>query len=119
MPLDKRTTNIIVRLTPKEKSLIEKKAAAAAMTLSDYIRHCVERRTFSTPIPEINRLTYHQLAKVALSLSHAIVLIEAAKISEQNLSSFEEVRRTTVDTLQVVRSVQSQLLGLKSSEELL
>lgn len=119
MPHDKRTTNIIVRLTPKEKSQIESKASAVSMTLSDYIRHCIERRTSFTPIPEINRLTYHQLAKIAVSLSHATKRMNAAKSTGENLPSLDEVARTTADTLQVVREVQSQLLGLAPSEEVL
>lgn len=117
MPHDKRKTNIIVRLTSKEKSQIESKASAVSMTLSDYIRHCVERRRTATPIPEINRLTYHQLAKIALSLSHALAMMKAAKNNGQNLPSLDEIMRITADTREVVREVQSQLLGLTPSEE--
>lgn len=118
MQAKKRTEYIALLLTQEEKLAWQHKADSHNMTLSAYIRHCVERRTSSTPIPEINRLTYHQLTKIALSLSHATKRMNAAKSTGENLPSLDEVARTTTDTLQVVRYVQCQLLGLVSEEEI-
>ncbi|MBD2181878.1 hypothetical protein H6S82_00220 [Planktothrix sp. FACHB-1355] len=119
MQAKKRTEYIALLLTQEEKLTWQHKADSHNMTLSAYIRHCVERRTSSTPIPEINRLTYHQLTKIALSLSHALAMMKAAKSNGQNLPSLDEIMRTTADTRKVVREVQSQLLGLTPSEEAL
>lgn len=62
-----------VRLTLPEREIVEQKAAAAGVTVSEWVRSAALEREPPTRrmIPEINRVAWLELAKLAAALNEA------------------------------------------------
>lgn len=114
MPRKKtRTEYIALMLTPEERTEWESKANAAGMKLSQYIRHCVERRSLTPPIPSINKQSYLELSKIGVNLNQVVAAFNHAKKNNQPIPRLNDFIRETKKVISTLREMQSQLLGLE------
>ena len=62
-----RTARQSLWLTNNEKQRWSKKAAAVGLSMNEYIRSCVERRTIAPVPPEVNRVTAVELGRIGIN----------------------------------------------------
>jgi hypothetical protein len=58
-----------LRLSPTERNLLEEKASAAGLKLSEYLRQAGLKRPQRKSLPEINRNTYVELGRIGNNLN--------------------------------------------------
>lgn len=65
-----RLTTVSTRVSAAELAALQAKAAQMGMKPADWLRHAaLSRRLPSTPVPELNRLQYAELARLAANLN--------------------------------------------------
>jgi Bacterial mobilisation protein (MobC) len=73
-----RTAVIPVRLTPTEHTHLKEVATTSRTTLSEFIRRAaLKRRLPPPPVPEVNRQTYAELAKIGHNLNQLVRQLHA------------------------------------------
>lgn len=118
MPKKKtRTEYIALLLTPEERKDWESKASAAGMKLSQYIRHCVERRAIAPPLPTINKQAYQELGRIGTNLNQAVAALNYAKKAGQPLPQLDELELAIHSLDERLNSLRLQLLGLAPEVE--
>jgi antitoxin component of RelBE/YafQ-DinJ toxin-antitoxin module len=105
------TARYELRLTPAEKIAWNAKAAAIGMDLSEYIRRCVERRTLTTALPEVNRTTALELGRIGVNLNQQIRAMNTAIASGQYIPNVSGALSVVEEVYQAVKKLQSELLG--------
>jgi hypothetical protein len=86
------------------------------MDLSEYIRRCVERRALTTALPEVNRATAVELGRIGVNLNQQVRAMNTALASGQYISNVSSALRVVEEVYQVVKKLQSELLGTDDRE---
>jgi uncharacterized protein YoaH (UPF0181 family) len=97
-------------LTPDEKERWSKKAAAAGLSVNEYIRSCVERRAIVPVPPEVNRVTAVELGRIGVNLNQLVRAMNTAMASGQEIPLIEEALRQIKAVDEAVKKIQSELL---------
>lgn len=105
-----RTTRAYVWLTPQEKNDWITKATSLEMSLNEFIRRCVERRSIPRPMPEVNRLTAVELGRIGVNLNQQIRAMNTAIASGQDIPNVEESLAVVEKVYETVKELQGQLL---------
>ena len=63
-----RGEKFVIRLKPSQRQILEKKAKASGVTLSEYLRRCGLEKQLATVPTEINRFAYLELGEIANQL---------------------------------------------------
>jgi hypothetical protein len=111
-----RTVGKLVMLTPTEKKEWLALAEKAGLDLNTYIRSCVERRKITPPLPPVNYETVYQLGKVGNNLNQQVKAFNTALKTGMELPGILENLETVNQVRQLLREVQSQLLGVEIAE---
>jgi len=92
-PGDVRTHQINVRLTEAEHSILCERAKQNGKRPADFLRTAaLTRRLPSPPVPEVNRLEYARLARLAANLNQAMKAINEGRISSIENVDFAELQ---------------------------
>ncbi len=78
--LEKRTSVFQLRLSPSEHErwVVLAEEVGLGKNLSEFVRHCVEKRSLPAPIPQVNRETYWELGKIGTLLNQMTRAINRA-----------------------------------------
>jgi len=109
-----RTARQSLWLTPEEKERWSKKAAAAGLSVNEYIRSCVERRAIAPVPPEVNRVTAVELGRIGVNLNQRVRAMNTA-IAQGQLIPEVDVKEalSQVKALdEAVKKIQLELLHL-------
>lgn len=101
-----RLTTVSTRVSAAELAALQAKAVQMGMTPADWLRHAaLSRRLPSAPVPELNRLQYAELARLASNLNQ---LAKAA--NREQIVVVDDALLTQV--LAEVSTLRLALLGL-------
>jgi Bacterial mobilisation protein (MobC) len=106
------TQIIVLRVTPEEKNNWKLKAESAGISLSEYLRRCVERRKIQPPIPAVNYLTVAQLGRIGNNLNQQVKTMNIAVKLGQNIDNLSEVIESLSTIQNLLKKIQAELLGL-------
>jgi hypothetical protein len=106
-----KTTEIKIRVTPTEKKSWLIKAQKAGISLSEYLRRCASRREIPAQPPEVNYHLVLQLGQISNSLNQQVLAMNAAVTSGQDISNIAEATEAVAQVLDLLKTVQSQLLN--------
>lgn len=106
------TQIIILRVTPEEKNNWKLKAESTGISLSEYIRRCVERRKIQPAVPAVNYLTVSQLGRIANNLNQQVKTMNTAVNLGQNIDKLLEIREALSTIQDLLKKIQAELLGL-------
>jgi hypothetical protein len=107
-----RTARQSLWLTPEEKERMSKKAAAAGLSVNEYIRCCVERRAIAPVPPQVNRVTAVELGRIGVNLNQLVRAMNTA-IAQGQLIPDVDVKEalSQVKALdEAVKKIQLELL---------
>ena len=109
-----RTARQSLWLTPEEKKRWSEKAAAASLSLNEYIRCCVERRAIAPVPPEVNRVTAVELGRIGVNLNQLVRAMNTAMASGQEISDVDvkEALSQVKAVDKAVKKIQLELLHL-------
>jgi len=110
-----RTIRQSLWLTPDEKERWSKKAAAASLSLNEYIRLCVDKRKITAAPPEINRTTAVELGRIGVNLNQLVRAINTVVALNQEIPNLSEVLKLIDEVSLVIRELHLELLGLNNS----
>jgi predicted HicB family RNase H-like nuclease len=105
-----RTARQSLWLTPEEKKRWSEKAAAASLSLNEYIRCCVERRAIAPVPPEVNRVTAVELGRIGVNLNQLVRAMNTAIASGQEIPLIEAALRQVKALDEAVKKIQLELL---------
>lgn len=111
-----RTARQSLWLTPDEKERWSKKAAAASLSLNEYIRLCVDKRKITPAPPEVNRTTAVELGRIGVNLNQLVRAINTVVASDQQIPSVSEVLNLIDEVNLIIKKLHSELLGLNNSQ---
>jgi hypothetical protein len=99
-------------LTTDEKERWSKKAAAAGLSVNEYIRSCVERRAIAPVPPEVNRVTAVELGRTGVNLNQLVRAMNTAIASGQEISDVDvkEALNQVKAVDEAVKKIQLELL---------
>ena len=79
-----RGEKFVLRIKPSIRQILEEKAKATGVTLSEYLRRCgLEKQLFTAPT-EVNRFAYLELGEIANQLEQ---LLQGQKITRRLINS--------------------------------
>ncbi len=113
-----RSVQFVVYLTREERTRIGEYAREHGMKVASYLRLAAlgrklpPRRSPPAPVPEINRVAYHQLAQIGNNLNQ---LARWANIGDGEEPEAREVLLTLDALIPVVRRLQLQMIGTASA----
>jgi hypothetical protein len=110
-----RTIRQSLWLTPDEKERWSKKAAAASLSLNEYIRLCVDKRKITAAPPEVNRSTAVELGRIGVNLNQLVRAINTVVALDQEIPKLSEVLNLIDEVSLVIRELHLELLGLNNS----
>jgi hypothetical protein len=110
-----RTIRHSLWLTPDEKERWSKKAAAASLSLNEYIRLCVDKRKITAAPPEVNRTTAVELGRIGVNLNQLVRAINTVVALEQEIPNLSKVLNLIDEVSLVIRELHLELLGLNNS----
>ena len=110
-----RTIRQSLWLTPYEKEHWSKKAAAASLSLNEYIRLCVDKRKITAAPPEVNRTTAVELGRIGVNLNQLVKAINTVVALNQEIPNLSEVLNLINEVSLVIRELHLELLGLNNS----
>jgi Bacterial mobilisation protein (MobC) len=102
-----------LRLTPEEKSSWLASSSSAGLSLNEYIRRCVARRTITPIQPEINRQTAIELGRIGVNLNQLVRAMNAAIVSGQHIPNVSEALSVVEEVYNAVKTLQLELNGVK------
>ena len=108
-----RTIRHELKLTPEEKVRWGALATSAGLSLNEYIRRCVERRTITPIQPEVNRHTAIELGRIGVNLNQLVRAINTALASGQHIPNVSEALSVVEEVVQAVKILQVELNGVK------
>lgn len=99
-----KTRTLGVRFTETEAALVSKKAKAAGLRPSAFIRQAALGRRISPPAPEINREAWASLGKLAGNLNQILHHLNAGFDTSMNADLLKTIRAE-------VQALRQSLLG--------
>ena len=106
---NKKSVQILIRVTPDEYQAIRMKAAKSGRTISAFIRHCTQEETIMEAPPiEYNKLIA-EMKRVGTNLNQLLYHLQIQNMYEDSKvcqpESFTQVRDELFDAIKLVYSV--------------
>jgi hypothetical protein len=110
------TQIIILRVTPEEKNNWKLKAESAGVSLSEYLRRCVDRRKIQPSVPAVNYLTVAQLGQIGNNLNQQVKAMNTAVKFGHNIHDLSEIKENIYTIQDLLKKIHAELLGLSLEE---
>ncbi len=105
-PEDQRAHRRTLYLSPSEAEAVARRAAAARLSVSEFVRTAALGRRLREPeVPPTNLQVIHHLARIGNNLNQAVKLVHQGRLPAGLLSLLK-------DLLAAIRDYRRELLGL-------